>query len=58
MSIDSQMEREEQDICDRHNNGEISLSEYNREMQSLQREYRAMAEEAAQDAYDNEMNNW
>jgi hypothetical protein len=58
MSIDSQMEREEQDLCDRVNSGEISTTEYNQEMRDLQREYRGMAEEAAQDAYDNEMNNW
>lgn len=58
MAINSQMEREEQDIGDRYNSGEISLSEYNSEMQSLQREYRAFAQEAAQEAYDNEFDNW
>ncbi len=42
----------------RYNDGDISLSEYNKEQQLLQREYRAMADEACQEAYDNEAENW
>jgi len=58
MSIESQMEREEQDICDRHNSGDISTIEFNNEMSELQREYRSMVEEAASQAYNNEMQRW
>ena len=58
MSIDSQFEAEEQDIEYRYNNGEIDLSQYNKEIRDLHREYRAMAEESASEAYENEMLNW
>jgi hypothetical protein len=58
MSIDSEFEAEEQELEDRLNDGEINLSQYNKEMQQLQREYRAMANEACQEAYDNEAENW
>ena len=58
MSIDSEMEEQEQEICDRYNDGEITLSEYNKELTQLHREYRAMAEEACQGTYDKEARNW
>ena len=58
MSIDSQMEREENCLDEQLNNGEISQSEYRTAINDLQREYRAMAEESAEQAYDNEMSNW
>ena len=58
MSIDSQMEREENCLDEQLNNGEISQSEYRTAINDLQREYRAMAEDAAEQAYDNEMSNW
>lgn len=54
----SQLDSEEQAIADAYNNGDISLAEYNEQMKELQREYRWMAEEAAQEAYDNEMGRW
>lgn len=56
MNID--MEREEQDLCDRLNNGDIDMAQYNSEMRELQNMYMSMAEEAAQDAYDRELDNW
>lgn len=58
MSMYNKMEREEQDLCDQLNNGEISRSQFNNEMRELQREYRAMEEEACQEAYDKEAENW
>ena len=58
MSTDSQFEAEEQDICDRLNNGDINQTEFNNEMRELNREYKAMAEVACQEAYDNEAQNW
>lgn len=58
MSIQDEIQREEQDICDRYNNGEIDDREYNEEMNHLHRQYEYMAEEAAQGAYDDEMRNW
>lgn len=56
--IDRQMEREEEDICERHSSGEIDLAQYNREMKELQRDYREMAENSAQEAYNDEMGRW
>ena len=58
MSLYNEIELEENRLCERFNSGEISLDEFNREMRELQRDYRAAAEEAAQEAYDNEMRNW
>lgn len=58
MSIERQMEREEQRLCDLLNRGYITQAEFNKQMRDLQREYRAMAQDAAQEAYDREMDNW
>ena len=58
MSNDSEFEAAEQDVCDRLNNGEITESQFNKEMRELNSEYRSMAHEACQQAYDNEANNW
>ena len=58
MSMYDEMEAAEQDICDSLNNGDIDTKQFNKEMRELQSDYRSMAEEASQDAYDNEMNNW
>lgn len=58
MGIESQLEREEASITEEYNRGNISLKEYNEQIRDLHREYRAMAQEAAQDAYDREMDNW
>jgi len=51
-------EREEQSLEDEYNAGNISLKEFNHEMAELQRDYRGQAEEAAQNAYDDEMDRW
>jgi hypothetical protein len=53
-----QFEREEEALEEAYNNGEITAKEYNKQMQELQRDYRAAAQEAAQEAYDNEMGRW
>ncbi len=58
MSIKSEMEEEESDICDRFNNGEINQSQFNKEISDIRSEYRSMAEEACQSAYDDESRNW
>ena len=54
----TRLEREEDALTEEYNNGDMSLSEYNQAMQELHREYRAYAEEAAQEAYDREMDGW
>ena len=56
--MNTQREREEQDLADQVNSGEISEQEFRREMADLQRGYRVMAEEAAQEAYDDVMDRW
>lgn len=58
MNIERQYEREERDIDERLNRGEISNDEYWKELRDLQRDYRSAAEEAAQDAYDLELSRW
>lgn len=54
----NQLEREERQIEDDFAHGLISQAEYNAAMHDLQREYRAAAEEAAQQAYERELENW
>lgn len=54
----SPLEREEEISEDQLANGEISTAEFNREMRELQRDARGYAEEAAQNAYDDEMGRW
>lgn len=51
-------EKEEQAIADAYNDGEISMQEYNEEIRALNDERRWMAQEAAQEAYDREMEQW
>ena len=58
MSIESQLEREEQYLEDQLARGEISNKEFNDEMRELQREARGYAEEAAQAAYDDVIGRW
>jgi hypothetical protein len=58
MGPSTQMEREEESLCEDYNNGSITLSEYNRAVNDLHREYRAQAEEAAQEAYERELDRW
>ena len=51
-------EREEEEIIRQAEDGEISQAECSRQLNELYRDYRAAAEEAAREAYDNEMNRW
>jgi len=54
----NQFEREEDYLVEQVNSGLISREEFNKQMRELQRDYRAAAQEAAQDAYDREMERW
>lgn len=56
--MSSQFEKEEQYLEDQLANGEIDIKEFNREMQELQRDYRAAAQEAAEQAYHDEIERW
>jgi hypothetical protein len=58
MSAQSQYEREENDIQERYARGEISNEEMWKELQELQRDYRDAAREAAQAAYERELEQW
>lgn len=55
---DQQFIREEEILLQQYNEGGLSLVEYNARMRDLQRDYRAMSEEAAQDAYEREIERW
>ena len=54
----NQLDREEDALLDAYERGDIDRREYNESMRELQREYRWMAQEAAQEAYDREMERW
>ena len=54
----NQYDREELQIENDLTEGRITQAEYNVQMRDLQQEYRAMARESAQDAYDREMERW
>ena len=56
--MNSELEREEQYLEDQLANGEICMKEYNKEMREIHDSYRACAEEAAEDAYNDEMDRW
>lgn len=58
MSIQDQFEREEAEICEMYNRGELTMKQYNEAINDLNREYSGMMEEACQNAYDNERSNW
>lgn len=58
MGPQSQFDREEEALCNDYNEGRISLSEYNRAVRDLQRDYRESAEDSARDAYERELNSW
>lgn len=58
MSHEDALEREEQILHDEYERGELSRPQYNKAMADLHRQYRAEAQEAAQDAYNREMDNW
>jgi hypothetical protein len=53
-----QYEREEEELHDSYACGEINEETFNREMRELQRAYRATAQEAAERAYDDELERW
>lgn len=55
---ESWIEREERMLADALDRGEISPAEYNRELRELHRAYQGMAEDAAREAYDREMDRW
>jgi len=56
--FEKQIEQEEEYLSAQLSSGEITLAEYNREIRELYRSYRAAAEEAAEAAYDDELNRW
>ena len=58
MSIQSQFDREEQQIEDDLENGIITSIEYNKQLRDLRQGYRECMDEACDNAYDNERNNW
>ena len=51
-------EREEAIITDQYNRGEISAAEYRDALRELQREVEAEAQEAAERAYNDTLNNF
>ena len=51
-------DREEQCMEDDYNAGNISLSEYRKQMKGLQRDFKAAAEESAHNEYNNEFERW
>ena len=52
--FDLEVEQLEEDLAC----GNISLEDYNRQLRTMERDYRAEAQEAAEQAYDNEMERW
>lgn len=56
--MNRQLEREEESLERELDEGNISVAEYNREIEELHRDYRAAAEEASRQAYENEMERW
>jgi len=58
MSIESQIEREEDEIYAALERGDISNKECNDQLRELQRDYAAAAQEAAEMAYEAEMDRW
>lgn len=51
-------ERAEDDLCHQLDEGQIDLEEFNQEMRELGRCYREDAQEAAQEAYNRELDGW
>ena len=58
MNADKWLEKEEDALLRDLNNGNITREEYNAELNKLHREYRDMAREAAENAYERELENW
>lgn len=51
-------EQEEQAIIEAYERGEITREEHDLELREMQRDYQAAAEEAAEDAYQDELQGW
>ena len=58
MSMQSQFDREMDDIDRREEDGQITRAEANAERRELERDYLGAAEEAAEDAYRDELERW
>lgn len=56
--MDRQFERAERQLEEELASGEIDLAEFNWEMRELERDYRDAAEDAAEQAYSDEMGRW
>lgn len=54
----SQFEKEEDYLAEQYELGEISASEYAKQLKLLRMDYQACAEEAAHGAYQDELDNW
>lgn len=54
----SEFEREEDQLHEDLRAGLITEAEFRKQLRELQQDYRFAAQEAAQDAYDNEMERW
>lgn len=58
MSAQSQFEREEDHICDQLNRGLITRQQFDKQMRELRYDYQAAQQQACQDAYERERENW
>jgi len=58
MSYESQYEREENEIYAAYERGEITNAQLQKELRELRLDYQSAAREAAQDAYDAELERW
>jgi phage tail tape-measure protein len=54
----NQFEREEDALTEQLDRGEITPAEFNRQLRELQRDYRACAQEAAERAFQDELDRW
>ena len=54
----NQWDREEESLERAYEEGRIDMEEFNEAMRDLQRDRRYAAHEAAQEAYDNELDRW
>lgn len=58
MSVQSQCEREEEAIQESYARGEITNAQMWAEMRDLERDYAGAAHEAAEEAYEQELERW
>lgn len=58
MNREDAFEREMDEIYEACNSGQITAAERDRQLRDLRADYRAAAHEAAQDAYERELENW